>query len=92
MTRDDEDSEVPPELIASLTPAELDGIRIKNLADVTGNRFPRQVDGTIRHVTSFGGGAHWTMIYSADKKPVGCEFYGVRFERRDDTLWVMPAR
>ena len=92
MSQDDEPAEIPPELISRLTPAELDGIRVKALGDVTHNRFPREQDGTIRHVIDFGSGAHWTMIYSPDKKPVGCEFHGVRFERQDDTIWVMPGR
>jgi hypothetical protein len=92
MSQDDEPSEIPVELIARLTPAELDRIRVKDLGDVTNNRFLRGGDGTLRHAVTFGSGAHWTMIYSPDKKPVGCEFHGVRFERQDDTIWVMPDR
>jgi hypothetical protein len=92
MSQDEEVSEIPIERVARLTPGELDGIRVKVLGTVTGNRFPRDRDGSVRHVVTFGNGAHWTMIYSADKKPIGCEFHGVRFEKQDDTIWVMPDR
>jgi hypothetical protein len=90
MMQDDKPSDFPAELIASLSPIELDRIRVADVSDVTGNRFPLGEDGTFKHVISFGNGAHWTMVYSADKRPIGCEFEGVRFETLDDHIWVMP--
>ena len=92
MMQDDEPSDFPAELIASLSPIELDRIRVKEVGDVSGNRFPNGEDGTFKHVTSFGNGAYWTMVYSADKRPIRCEFEGVRFEKLDDNIWVTPVR
>ena len=43
---------------------------------------------TIRLKLLFGAGAHWTMIYDLDERPIGCEFHKVRFRRLSSRILV----
>jgi hypothetical protein len=82
----------PPEELASseidlLSPRAWDEFVVHEKCEVTSTALP---DGLRQHRSDFGGGSHWTLIYDANRRPIGCEYENVRFVRVESRIWVYP--
>jgi hypothetical protein len=89
MPEEDEPIGVTEQEVSTLSPAELERITVRSAEPVVTNRFQQQ-DGTVKHVSDFGGGSHWTMVHDINGRPLRCLYDKVRFEKLGSTIFVVP--
>jgi hypothetical protein len=89
MPEEDEPIEVTEQEVSTLSPTDLERITVRSAEPVVVNRIQQQ-DGTVKHVTDFGGGSHWTVVHDINGRPLRCVYDKVRFEKLGSTIFVVP--